>query len=84
MKYNDKQLEAINSIDGTIQVIAAAGGGKSTVLVERIKNMIDKGISSSDILAVSFTNASAADLKKKLEKENYCCNKCIYNCTREE
>ena len=66
MKYNDKQLEAINSIDGTIQVIASAGGGKSTVLVERIKNMIDKGISPSDILAVSFTNASATDLKKKL------------------
>ena len=67
IKFNDKQLEAINSIDGTVQVIAAAGSGKSSVLVERILNMINnRNIDPDDILTISFTNASATDLKKKL------------------
>ena len=40
-KFNDKQIEAINSIEGTVQVIAAAGSGKSSILVERVLNMIN-------------------------------------------
>ena len=70
IKFNDRQLEAINSINGTVQVIAAAGSGKSSVLVERILNMINNhNINPDDILAISFTNASATDLKKKLAEK---------------
>lgn len=70
MKFNDKQLEAIYSINGTVQVIAAAGSGKSSVLVERILNMIKcHNINPDDILTISFTNASATDLKKKLAEK---------------
>lgn len=70
VKFNDKQLEAINSINGAIQVVAASGSGKSSVLVERILNMIkNHNIDSDDILTISFTNASATDLKNKLAEK---------------
>ena len=68
-KFNDKQIEAINSIEGTVQVIAAAGSGKSSILVERVLNMINHNIKPDDILTISFTNASATDLKKKLAEK---------------
>lgn len=70
MKYNKQQLEAIHTIDGSVQVVASAGSGKSTVLVERINYMIEQGINPNDIIALSFTLASANDLKKKLADKN--------------
>ena len=70
MKFNERQLEAINSIEGTVQVIASAGAGKSSVLVERILNMINHNIKPEDILTISFTNASATDLKKRLANKD--------------
>lgn len=68
MKFNIQQLEAINHIDGACAVIAGAGSGKSTVLVNRIKNMVESGIKEERILATTFTKNSALDLKDKLNK----------------
>lgn len=68
MKFNEAQLEAINS-EGTVQVIAAAGSGKSSSLVERVKRLVEQGISEEKILTVSFTNASGEDLRKKLSEK---------------
>lgn len=67
MKFNEEQREAIAFRDGACSVNAGAGSGKSTVLVERIKSMVSDGIKEKDILAISFTNNSAGDLKKKLK-----------------
>lgn len=75
MKFNKQQLEAINHISGACAVIAGAGSGKSTVLVNRIKNMVDNGINEGSILATTFTNNSAKDLKMKLNRlgiDNVC------------
>ena len=70
--FNDQQIEAINHYKGPCAVIAGAGSGKSTVLVNRIKNLIEvHGVKQSDILAVSFTSNTAKDLKKKLSDMGY-------------
>ena len=66
--WNKEQKEAINSVDGAVQVIAAAGSGKSSCLKARVQHMVNNcNIDEKDILVVSFTNATAAELKKDLE-----------------
>lgn len=67
MEFNEQQLKAINTIDGSVQVIASAGSGKTSTLVERIANMVNNGIPQSEILTISFTNASAKELEEKLK-----------------
>jgi len=70
--FNEQQIEAINHYKGPCAVIASAGSGKSTVLVHRIKNLIENhNVNQSDILAISFTSNTAKDLKKKLNEMGY-------------
>lgn len=68
MNFNEQQLEAINHIDGPCAVIAGAGAGKSTVLVNRIANLVENGVYENQIMAITFTKKSAEDLKVKLNK----------------
>ncbi|OSA95780.1 UNVERIFIED_ORG: DNA helicase UvrD [Clostridium botulinum] len=70
MKFNKEQLEVINHKDGAMAVIAGAGSGKSTVLVERVSELIKYGIESDEILVVTFTDNSSKDLKSKFKKKN--------------
>lgn len=66
--WNKEQQEAMNTVDGAVQVIAAAGSGKSSVLKARVEHMVnDLDINEKDILVISFTNATASELKKDLE-----------------
>lgn len=70
MKWTDKQEEAIVSSGNTI-VTAAAGSGKTAVLVERvIRKLCDEsnGISAENLLIVTFTNAAAAEMRRRIEK----------------
>ncbi len=67
MKWTEKQLEAINVRNKDILVSAAAGSGKTAVLVERIKNILIKDkVNIDEILVVTFTNAAAAEMKEKI------------------
>lgn len=67
--FTDDQLDAINTIDKSVLVSAAAGSGKTAVLVERIINIIVQGRADVDHMAVvTFTNAAAAEMKLKLVK----------------
>ena len=69
VKWNDQQRAAIEHRGNNILVSAAAGSGKTAVLVERIKQLIigDK-VSIDRFLIVTFTNAAAAEMKEKLIK----------------
>jgi len=67
MAWTPKQLEAIELRDNNILVAAAAGSGKTAVLVERVKQLILSGEAQIDeILVVTFTNAAAAEMKEKI------------------
>lgn len=69
VKWTAKQQEAIESSGSDILVAAAAGSGKTTVLVERIIQKIVRGEYRIDeILVSTFTNASARDMKDKIER----------------
>lgn len=69
MDFNKEQLEAINHTDGACIVIAGAGSGKTTVVLNRIKTLIhNNNVKPSDILVISFTAKSAGELENKLTK----------------
>lgn len=68
MKSNNEQEHAINSNERTILCLAGAGAGKSYSLVHRIKRLMEQGTLSNQILALTFTNAAAAEMEEKFKK----------------
>ncbi|MGG1650446.1 ATP-dependent helicase [Paenibacillus sp. NRS-1775] len=69
MQFNEQQKQAIDFYKGACAVIAGAGSGKSTVLVNRIKNLIENhSVPEIEILAITFTRNTADEIKKKLSK----------------
>lgn len=63
---NPSQAAAVQSIYGPLLVFAGAGSGKTRVITHRIKNMVHSGIAPSSIIAVTFTNRSAREMKQRL------------------
>ena len=67
VKWTNEQLQAINEKGENILVAAAAGSGKTTVLVERIINkIINENVDIDKILIVTFTNAAASEMRAKI------------------
>ena len=68
-KLNDKQKEAASQIDGSILILAGAGSGKTRTITYRIAHMIENvGISPYSILAVTFTNKAAKEMRDRVEE----------------
>lgn len=63
---NPRQKEAVEGTDGPLLIIAGAGAGKTKTLTSRISHLISKGIDPKNILAITFTNKAAKEMRDRV------------------
>ena len=70
LKLDADQQRAVEHFEGSALVVAGPGSGKTTVIKERILNLIQKhGVDPEHILAIAFTNAAADEMNDRFKKE---------------
>lgn len=68
LKLDNQQEAIVTSQDNNLLVIAGAGSGKTRVLTERIKHLLDIGVQPYNIVAITFTNLAAEEMKERLKE----------------
>ena len=68
-KFTEEQLKVIKSSANHLAVIAGAGTGKTTVLTEKIKYLINEGVNPSKILAITFTRKAAKEMSHRIKND---------------
>ncbi|MCL4406357.1 MAG: UvrD-helicase domain-containing protein [Patescibacteria group bacterium] len=66
---NDRQLEAATAGDGPLLITAGAGSGKTRTLTQRLAFLIQKGVPADQIVAITFTNKAAEEIKRRVYPE---------------
>lgn len=67
-ELNKEQKEAVESINGPLLILAGAGAGKTKTVVSRIQHLVETGVSPDSILAITFTNKAAQEMRERVQK----------------